>query len=117
MFRRQTAGQWEWEPAKTIAAKWEASTTWGKAALPPQPSEDAKTRISIAEATEAFLAKCDNRGIQPSTLTKYKTFTRQLNAYAENLGYVYLDQLSISDMDHFYASWTGSGHAKKRMDP
>lgn len=56
------------------------------------------------EATDAFLAKCQNRGIRRTTFAKYRTFVRQLNAYAEARG-SRIDQLTVVDMDRFYASW------------
>ena len=39
------------------------------------------------------------------TLTKHKTFVKQLRAYADPRGYVRLEQLTVTDMDRFYASW------------
>ena len=115
-FRRQNTGQWEWEPARLTARAWEAQGTWRMVDPQPQPATvPTKTRVTIREATDAFLAKCKNRAIQPSTLIKYQTFTRQLIAYAESRGYAHLDQLTVTDMDRFYASWTDGirGRAKK----
>jgi len=117
-FKRQTTGQWEWEPARASSYAWETEGTWGKVDPTPQAppaSETVASRTTVTEATEAFLSKCRNRAIQPSTLIKYQTFTRQLVAYADTRGYVYLDQLTIADMDRFYASWIDGirGRAKK----
>jgi hypothetical protein len=77
-------------------------------------AEGTPIHIGVTDATEAFLAKCLNRGIQPSTLIKYKTFTRQLNAYAESRGLVNLDQFTVSDMDRFYASWSDGIRARAK---
>jgi hypothetical protein len=119
-FRRQTTGQWEWDPARAVATAWEQAGTWGKVDPTPQAastSEAANERIKISDATEAFLAKCQNRSIQPTTYAKYKTFTNQLKAFTEDRGYVYLDQLTVSDMDRFYASWLDEIRAKaKKLD-
>lgn len=119
-FRRKTTGQWEWEAAKAVAARWDAAKSWGDPDPDPSqavsPKSSAETvRITVTDAIEAFLAKCQNRGIQPTTLAKYRTFTKQLQAYCGDLGYVNIDQLTVSDMDRFYASWNDGirGKAKK----
>jgi len=117
-FRRQTTGQWEWTDAKATAKAWEASGSWD--GQTPQPLAILATlpdRISVTEATQAFLDRCRIRGIQPGTLAKYKTFTNQLDAFAASRGYVYIDQLTVSDMDAFYASWKdGIRTRAKKLD-
>ncbi len=118
-FSRQSTGRWEWDEAKVIVAAWDVSGSWkGASSTPAIPEEKtAPQRITIVEATDAFLAKCKNRGIQPTTYAKYKTFSNQVRAFAESKGYVYLDQLSVSDMDRFYASWEDGIRAKaKKLD-
>ena len=69
-------------------------------------------RITVADASEAFLAECENRNIPPNTLAKYRTFTNQLSAYCQDRGYIYIEQLTVSDMDRFYASWKDDIRAK-----
>lgn len=116
-FSRKQTGKPNWSEAKAVAAALEQSGSWDGAVAPPQPervpSEDAQ-RITITHATEAFIARCANRGIQKSTLSKYKTFTKQLNAYCADKGYVTLDQLSVDDMDKFYASWNDEKRSKAK---
>src|ERR1700691_3205165 len=54
---------------------------------------------------------------QCTTLPKYRTFTNQVKAYAEHRGYVFLDQLTVGDMDRFYSSWKDGIRAKaKKLD-
>lgn len=122
-FNRKHTGCFRWTDARAIANQWEEAGLWSGAiqpvAPPPPPLEAAPavTRMTIVEATEAFLTKCANRGIAPPTLAKYKTFRKQLRAYADTRGYVYLDQLTILDMDRFYASWHDGVRAKaKKLD-
>src|ERR1017187_4711598 len=105
-FARQTTGQWEWEAARAIAAMLEVSGRWIADPV-PEPSIPPATpeRVTIFEAVEAFLAKCQNRAIQPTTMAKYKTFTNQLTGFCGDRGCGYIDQLTISDIDRFYASW------------
>ena len=49
-----------------------------------------------------------------ATLRKYKTFVKQLSAYCDGRGFVYIDQLAIDDMDRFYASWKDGPQSKAR---
>ena len=120
-FRRQTTGKSEWDAARAIAAAWEQVGNWNSAvSTTPEPSLATVAhdgRMAILDATEAFLSKCKNRGIQPATVAKYQTFTKQLKAYAEHRGYVFLDQLTVGDMDRFYSSWKDGIRAKaKKLD-
>jgi integrase len=45
-------------------------------------------------------------------LRKYKTFTKQLAAFADARGYVMLDQFTSADIDVFYSSWKLGPRAK-----
>ena len=119
-FKRQSTGQWEWDASRVIVAQWESTETWCELPLleavePYQQATAQPAASTIPEATEAFLSKRETRGIRRTTLAKYRTFTNQLNAYAANRGYIRVDQLSVLDMDRFYASWTDAirSRAKK----
>jgi site-specific recombinase XerD len=69
---------------------------------PPVP---APTGATIADATDAFLERCKQRNITESTMSKYRTFVKQLRAFCNYKGYTRLKQLTVTDMDAFYASW------------
>jgi hypothetical protein len=72
-FARQTTGQWEWEAARAIAAKFEVSGRWAAdPVLEPSRHSATPERVTIGEAIEAFLAKCKSRDIQPTTFAKYQ---------------------------------------------
>jgi site-specific recombinase XerD len=106
--QRKSTAEWQWEPAKAIAARWEAAGSWDQTTTPSagiKPAQAAVPRMSITDATEAYLARCQNRGLTDSSLSKYRTSIKQLRAYCDSRGYVILDQLTIADMDRFYASW------------
>ncbi len=117
-FNRKQTGASRWDAARILAAGWEAAGVWSGAnelapaapTLPP-PQKDG---ITIVEATDAYLAKCQNRGIAPPTLAKYQTFVKQLRTYAESRGYVLITQLTVADMDRFYASWKDGKRAKAK---
>jgi len=97
--RRQT-GRYTWEEAKTVAAVWEEVGSWdGKAEASPEP---VSGRITIDEAIKIFLSVREGDRIAPATLRKYKTFAKQLHAFAACRGYVMLDQLTSADVDRFY---------------
>jgi integrase len=126
-FRRHSTGRWEWDAAKAVLDELEKAGSWANAApamasatkqlLPSAASDRVTPRITILEAMEAFLAKCKNRSIRPATFAKYQTFTNQLKAYAEYRGYLCVDQLTVADMDRFYASWKDGIRAKaKKLD-
>ena len=108
---------WEWEPAKAVAGEWTAAGSWTVSGnLPPsqgksQPSE-LPTRTTIAEAAETFLAASRNRELSPASLAKYRTFNKQLLAYAEARGYVLFDQLTVADMDMLRGK-TGSARGQR----
>jgi hypothetical protein len=112
--KRQSTAQWEWDAARTAIAQIEAT---GSIPAPPPPEPAQPQRSTIKDATAAFLAKCQSRNVSDSTLRKYKTFVKQLLAYCDGRGYVYIDQLTIDDMDRFYASWKDGPQAKaKKLD-
>jgi len=115
-FSRKQTGKSDWPEAKAVASSLEQAGSWDRAIAQPRPQVAAKSeqRITITHATEAFIARCTNRGIQQSTLSKYKTFTKQLNAYCTDKGYVVLDQLGVDDMDKFYASWNDEKRSKAK---
>jgi site-specific recombinase XerD len=116
-FNRQSTGEWRWEEAKAVIARWETAGTW-KLAEPSKPippeSSTVSTLTTVQDAIDGFLAKCHNRNIAPNTLSKYKTFTNQLAAYCQHRGYLHIGQLTVSDMDRFYASWKDGVRAKAK---
>jgi len=118
-FTRKQTGKSNWDEAKETAADWEAAKSWDHEPKEPpaEPKVIDETRITIENATESFIASRTNRGIAAPTLSKYKTFIKQLRAYCDSRGYLRLDQLTVADMDRFYASWTDGKCAKaKKLD-
>lgn len=109
-FNRKQTGKSDWDEAKELVASWEAAQSRDglarteKPATPNPPTAEPQG-VTIADAVESFIASRQNRGIQTSTLAKYQTFSRQLRAYCGGRGYMRLQQLTVTDMDRFYASW------------
>ena len=116
---RQSTGRWEWNDAKAIAQAWERAGAWDgapslPAAIPKEPADPQ--RISIADAIRIFLTKCEGARIAPATLRKYRTFTKQLTEFANQRGYVMLDQFISADIDVFCSGWKLGARAKgKRL--
>jgi hypothetical protein len=119
-FNRKQTGKSDWDEAKALVAAWEAADAWdGKPAAPPtpEPPEEAQPkRITIADAVRVFLTHREGAKIAPPTLRKYRTFTKQLTAFADSRGYVMLDQFTSADIDVFYSGWNLGPRAKgKRL--
>jgi integrase len=115
-FKRRRTGKFTWEEAKAVAAAWEATRSWESLATPPPQAAVKETgRITLAEAVHTFLVAREASQIKPPTLRKYKTFTNQLTTFANNRGYVTLDQINAADIDLFYASWKLSARTKSKI--
>ena len=116
--QRKSTGHWEWDDAKATASPWEANGIGQPEAAPlPTSTEPSRQRMAIAEVMEAFLAKSQNKGVTDATMRKYRTFIKQLTAYCEERGYLYIDQITVTDMDRFYASWKDGPISKgKKLD-
>jgi integrase len=118
-FKRKNTERIYWADAKAVIADWESAGSWNGAvrpiAAPPTSgpgSNPSTARISIADALEAYLAVREGAGIVAPTLRKYRTFTKQLRAFADARGYVMLDQFTAGDIDVFYSSWKLGARAK-----
>jgi integrase len=118
-FNRKQTGKSDWGEAKALVTSWETADAWdGKVEAPPPPPIPASVpgRITIADAMKVFLSNREGAKIAHATLRKYKTFTKQLTAFADSRGYVMLDQFTSSDIDIFYGGWNIGARAKgKRL--
>jgi integrase len=117
-FRRQNTGEWEWDAAKAIAARWDATGAWTTNPQPKPATPESATpdRIALADAIKVYLSNREGAKIAPATLRKYRTFTNQLTAFADRRGYLMLDQITSGDIDLFYAGWELDARAKgKRL--
>lgn len=120
-FKRRNTKKISWQEAKAVVSNWESAGSWepvGPPCVPepPEPSDAAppKPRITIQFATDAYLANRAGRGIAPATLRKYATFVKQLRVFAEDKGYVLIEQIQITDMDEFYSRWKDGIRAKAK---
>lgn len=105
-FRQQNGGRWEWAAARVAAEEFEAPGSWNltiPAEPHPEPPSEKQQRIAIADAVKLFLTNREGTKVASATLRKYRTFTKQLNAFADSRGYVMLDQFTKADIDVFYS--------------
>jgi hypothetical protein len=105
-FKRKRPGATTWDEARAYSAAIEAVSNWSGQPVLAAPAPDAPStpaRITIADATDIFLTNRASAQIAPATLRKYRTFTKQLTAYADGRGYVMIDQFTPADADRFYA--------------
>lgn len=116
-FSRRATDATEWSQARAFASALEAASSWsGKVVLPPPGAvAPSPTRMTVADAIEVFLTNREGSKIAPPTYRKYKTFTKQLQAFADSRGYVMLDQFTTGDVDVFYSASTLGVRAKGKM--
>jgi integrase len=112
-FKRKHTGMTDWDEAKAFAAEWEKNGSWDHAPFATAPvAMPTAARITIADAIKVFLSNREGSKIAPSTLRKYKTFARQITAFADSRGYVMLDQFTSGDIDVFYGKLKLGARAK-----
>lgn len=126
-FKRANTEKANWVEAKAVVAAWEEAGSWdGPVAQvvapvvaavvePAASAEPADTRITIVDATGAYLAVREGSGITESTMRQHRTFAKRIRALADSRGYVMLVQFKARDIDEFYSSWKlgvrAKGHA------
>jgi integrase len=117
-FSRKYTGKSDWDEAKAVATVWESAGSWDGVPT-PQPLHDKppqRQRITLADAAKVFLTSREAAEIAPATMRKYRTFNKQLTAFAADQGYVMLDQFSSADIDVMYSGWKLGPRAKgKRL--
>jgi integrase len=117
-FSRKGADTSDWLEARQIAEAYEKAGSWTgqpqPAPVPESPPE--KRRVTIADACQVFVANREAAGVKPASLRKYRTFTKQISAYADSRGYVMVDQFTADDIDRFWVNWKLGPRAKgKRL--
>ena len=117
-FSRRSLNTDDWAKARELGGEYEKADSWADRPAAPPPSEPVaeKPRVTIEEACHAYIANRKAAGLKPPTLRKYHTFTKQIGAFTDDLGYVMLDQFTPGDIDRFWANWKLGARAKgKRL--
>ena len=96
-FKRRNTEQFRREEARAVAAALELAGCWDAILLAPPlaiPEPEQCGRVTLADAAAVFLTVREGEKIAHATLRKYRTFVKQLLAFADSRGYVLLDQLN-----------------------
>src|SRR3954469_15295773 len=116
-FSRRSTGRSTWDDASTWIVALETSGAWSTplAPLPPAaPSPEIAARVTVVDALARFLANRAAMVAEP-TYWKYRTFTTQLQTFADSRGYLLLDQFRPDDIDAFYTQSTLGPRSKAKM--
>jgi len=106
-FKRVSTGQWEWAPARIVAAKRETAGTWDEDISAPQPIptvQTAEEQITIEGACKAFLAEREEI-LSANTYRKNDYVLNSVQNYAASKGYVLLAQWAPIDVRELRTSW------------
>jgi len=116
-FGRKATPTTDWDEARAFAQDLAATGSWNGAVAARALKADAPAepqRITIDEAIRVYLANRQASVASP-TLRKYRTFTKQLQAFAESRGYVCLDQFRPADIDIYFTGSKLNGLSKAKM--
>ena len=111
-FLRKSTEKISWDEAKVVAAGWETPASQ-QPVQPPQPpiSEAAgiapknNEPVTIERVVKEFLADIEARKMDDSTRRKYRTMLKQLRAYADERGFVQLNQFTVEELTKFRGTW------------
>ncbi len=117
-FLRKGIGTSDWAEAHRISETFEKADSW-TGTPKPEPVKvvdqiPATSRVTIEDACNVFLVTREATVAHP-TYRKYRTFTKQLQAFADSRGYVMLDQFRPGDMDIFYTKSKLGPRSKAKM--
>ena len=120
-FKRRATGRTTWDEARAFATVFEIADACDAKApslsilqAPASTASSNAPRVTVVHAIEVFLANREASVALP-TYRKYKTFTNQLQAFADSLGYVTLDQFRPDDIDTFYTRSKLGPRSKVKM--
>ena len=74
-------------------------------------------RITIEEATSAFVRDAEARGLRPPSVYKYKLLFKQLTAFADDKGLRYIVECDVEVLRAFRESWVNKNFsARKKLE-
>jgi len=73
-----------------------------------------KTRKTTQDATDSFVRDAEARGLRAPSVYKYKLLFKQLNAFAEDKGFVHVDELDLDALRSFRESWKNKNYSAKK---
>ena len=93
--------------------------SWTRATEIVRERENGKgqRRITINEATEAFIRDAEARGLRPPSIYKYKLLFKQLIEFAADRGLIYVTECDIESLRSFRESWKNKNFsARKKLE-
>ena len=95
--------------------------SWQRATSLAREMEDSGGELghktTIVEATDAFVSDAEARGLRPPSVYKYKLLFKQLKAFAEDKGLVYITECDIQSLRSFRESWKNKNFsARKKLE-
>lgn len=105
-FKRQRTGEWEWGAAKQVAAQLDIARAWFGQTIKPTSAEvptGVSLRSTMSAAVEAYMNEHHHNA--DGTKSKYQGKLKQLAAFGDKLGYVYVDQWTPADILAWRGTW------------
>lgn len=107
---RKSTGLRDWEKAQRLIREWEAE---GRFATEPAESSP----ITVDQTWQRFLADVQARGLNPSTVRKYRLLSRQMQEFSQKRGLPFLSQFDLDTLSGFRAEWRdGPRSSAKKLE-
>jgi integrase/recombinase XerD len=75
------------------------------------------SRVTIKQATEAFIKDAEARQLRPPSLYKYRLLFKQLDEFSQDKGLVYITECEIEVLRLFRESWKNKNYsARKKLE-
>jgi integrase/recombinase XerD len=106
-------------PSKeSITRKSLKTRSWERASkLAREIEEGKKHRVTITDATDAFIRDAEARGLRPASIYKYRLLFKQLKTFAEKEGLRYLSECDVEVLRRFRESWINKNYsARKKLE-
>jgi len=100
---RRPVGTRNWDVAQRKAREWEA-----------QGFADGGKTTCVQEATDKFIEDAKARNLRDATLYKYDLLFRQLRAFADQHGLVFISEFNLDWVRRFRATWPNKNLAAKK---
>jgi site-specific recombinase XerD len=100
---RRPVGTRNWQVAQRKAREWEA-----------QGFISGGKTTTIEEATEKFIEDAKARNLREATLYKYDLLFRQLKAFADEYGLIFISDFTLDWTRKFRATWPNKNLAAKK---
>jgi len=75
------------------------------------------SRVTIKQATEAFIKDAEARQLRPPSIYKYRLLFKQLDVFSQDKGLVYITECEIEVLRLFRESWKNKNYsARKKLE-